>query len=281
MKFKVIFILFNVVILISFLVIYFMPLIMLGWDYTRVFWSKNWGLPVLFVGIIGLLNGYFIMNWKLFGLLEREDWPELIAYLEGKTYSKKFILPQQIRILINAYLVRSDLDAIGKLEGFLQKEREHLIPRFALAFGIPYLLRNNGAEMRDYFSRFLEIKSRDRYWIRWNYAFALILQGEREKAREVLMGITDQKKEPVLSLLTLYLMDSLKSEDEVTRNAVASGIDEIAKRFTPTTWAREVEKSKNNIQVVILSKLVEEATDWVFAEETAPRLETEGDSTVH
>ena len=274
MKFKVIFILFNVVILVSFLVIYFMPLMMLGWDYTRVFWGKNWGLPVLFVAIIGLLNGYFIANWKLFQLLEREDWPELISHLEHKIYSRKFILPHHIRILVNAYLVRSDLDAIGKLEAFMKKEKEKLIPKFALAFGIPYLLRNNGSEMKDYYSRFLEIKSRDRHWIRWNYAFSLILQGEKEKAQEALMRVVAQKTDPVLQLLTLYLLDSLRPEDHAVRASVADGADTLKNRFGPSSWAREVEKSKNNVQVVILSRLVEEATDWIFAVE-------QPESTIH
>lgn len=281
MKFKAIFILFNAVILISFLVIYFMPLIMLGWDYTRVFWEKNWGLPVLFVAIIGLLNGYFVMNWKLFHLLEREDWPELILFLEEKVYSKKLVFRQQVRILINAYLVQSNLDAIGKLESYLKREKENMIPRFALAFGVPYLLRNNGEEMTEYFSRFLEIKSKDRYWIRWNYGFAFILQGEREKAEAALLRAAGQKREPVLSLLTFCLLDSLKPEDRETNAVVANGITELRKRFSPATWTREVEKSKNNIQVVILSRLVEEATDWLFAIEESPQGKSDSESTVH
>ncbi len=69
MKFKTIFILFNAVIIFSFLIIYFMPLMMLGWEYATVFWSKNWFLPLLFAGVLALLNTYFISNWKLFSLL--------------------------------------------------------------------------------------------------------------------------------------------------------------------------------------------------------------------
>ena len=73
MKFRLIFIVFNVVLVISFLVIYVTPLLILGWSYTRIFWANNWYLPVIFVGIIGVLNAYFASNRKLFRLLENED----------------------------------------------------------------------------------------------------------------------------------------------------------------------------------------------------------------
>ena len=48
MKFKTIFILFNIVIIASFAIIFFMPLMMLGWDYTAIFWKNNWFLPIVF-----------------------------------------------------------------------------------------------------------------------------------------------------------------------------------------------------------------------------------------
>ena len=269
MKFKIIFILFNIVILVSFLVIYFMPLIMLGWDYTKVFWSRNWGLPVLFVAIIGLLNAYFVFNWKLFTLLEREDWPSLITYLERRIFEKKIIITQQVRILVNAYLVRSDLDAIAKLEEFIKEQKPNVLSRFALIFGLPYLLRNDSDEMAAYFAGFVGQKGKDGTWIRWNYAFALVLQGKKDEAEQMLGGVCAEQGEPVLSLLSAYLLESLQPEDGSRRRLVEDGRNRLKKRYTPTLWAREVEKSRNNVQVVILAKLVEEATDWLFGEEKA------------
>jgi hypothetical protein len=265
MKFKFIFILFNLIILLSFLAIYFMPLIMLGWDYTKVFWGRNWGLPLFFISVIGLLNAYFILNWKVFTLLEREDWPALIAHLEHRIYEKKLIFGQQVKILINAYLVRSELDAIGKLESFIRDRKPKLLPKSALAFGIPHLLRNDSIAMERYFSQFIHIRGRDGAWVRWNYAFALILKGEKEESEAVLAGVCAEKTEPVLSLLSIYLLHSLKPAPE--RGTLAqNGRIRIKSRYTQNQWAREVERSKSSVQIVILQKLVEEATGWLFAE---------------
>ncbi len=78
MKFKAIYILFNVVLVVSFLVIFLMPVFLLGSDYFSLFWTRNWVIAVVFVVTLAALNTYFLLNWGLFTRLEREDWPGLI-----------------------------------------------------------------------------------------------------------------------------------------------------------------------------------------------------------
>ena len=274
MRFKLIFILFNFVILVSFLAIYFMPLIMLGFDYAKVFWGRNWGLPLLFLAIIGLLNTYFIFNWRLFTLLEREDWPQLITYLERRIYEKRLFVSQHVKILANAYLVRSDLDAIGKLEDFIAEHKPNLQPRFALVFGVPYLLRNDPDEMERYFSRFVDYNGRDGSWLRWSYAFALILGGKKEEAEATLADICKEKTEPVLMLLSAYLLHSIRpAADHVP--LMEENRARLEKRYTRDQWTREVERSKTSVHVVILQKLIEEATEWLFAANRADEENTE------
>ena len=265
MKFKFIFILFNLVIVASFLAIYFMPLIMVDWDHAKVFWSRNWGLPALFLAILSLINTYFILNWRMFTLLEAEDWPALIVHIERRIYAKKMIISQQVKILTNAYLVRSDLEAIRKLEDFLRAHKAKVLPKFALSFGIPYLLQNDAEEMKRYFSGFADMKGRDGSWMRWNYAFALILQGDSQGAEATLVLLCSEKTEPVLTLLTIYLLHSLKPEAE-NSSLVEEKRGGLRKKYTREQWKREIERSKDSVQVVILQKLVEEATGWLYGD---------------
>jgi hypothetical protein len=42
MKFKAIFILFNGALILSFLLIFFMPFFLLGADFFSLFWTRNW-----------------------------------------------------------------------------------------------------------------------------------------------------------------------------------------------------------------------------------------------
>lgn len=264
MKFKTIFILFNAVIIFSFLIIYFMPLMMLGWEYTTVFWSKNWFLPLLFAGVLALLNTYFISNWKLFNLLEREEWNDLIVMLEEAVFEKKKFKSQYIRILINAYLVKSDIERIRKLEQHLREHSPKKLNSHAIPFGIPYLLKNDPEEMETYFGSLRKsVKGPDKQWMDWNYAFTLLMKEKKEDAKVLLLEIHNNVKEPVLKLLTVYLLDAFSSIDSEIKKKVVERIREIRKRFSPSEWEREVEKSKNNVEVVILSKLIDEASSWM------------------
>jgi len=265
-KFRLIFIIFNVVLVVSFLFIYLMPLIVLGWDYTRLFWKNNWFLPIIFVVIIGALNLYFALNWRLFQLLEREDWNGLVEYLEKQVYERHRIRKQYIRILTNGYLVNSRSDDIEKLASHVGEKNPRLLVEFGLLFGIPHLLRNDPATMESYFGGLLAKGNLpNRNWIQWNHAFALMLLKRQEEARVELVEIARNEKEAVLLLLSLYLLDAYGESDPETGRIVADGKVALKNRFTPTTWQREVERAKDNVEVVILTKLVQEATEWLFS----------------
>lgn len=280
-KFRLIFILFNVVIVVSFLIIYFMPLAMLGWEYTRVFWSTNWGLPLLFIGIIGILNAYFVFNWKLFHLLEAEDWRGLINHLEHRIYEKNIILAQQVRILVNAYLVQSNVDAIEELEQHIRAKRPRLMRRLLLVLGLPYMLRNDPDAMEGYYGEFIDVRGRRGRWARWNYAFALMLQGKHQEARDVLVGLAEVTKNSVLKLLVLYLLDSLKIDDPGAREIVVNGTERLRSKYSRSAWTDEVDRARSNVQVVILARLVDEATEWLFREDEPVRVEPDEGDVIH
>lgn len=269
MKFKIIFIIFNIVIVVSFLFIFFMPAIFLGWEYSRLFWSSNWILGVAFVAVLGGLNGYFLSNWKLFGHLEREDWSGLIEYLEDQIYRNKRFNRQRIRILINAYIVSSRTEGISKLEEFLREERPEIVPRFSLALGVPHLLKNDPLDMELFYGELKDKKeTKDRLWVRWSYAFALMLGKKSEMARNELLSITDEAKDPILRLLTAYLLDAYASQDQDVRNVVLETVRAVTRAYTAASWRKEVERRRSSIQIVVLSKLIDDATAWAFNTKT-------------
>lgn len=269
MKFKTIFILFNIVIIISFLIIYLMPLFMLGWEYTSVFWSKNWFLPVIFVAVIGGLNAYFISNWTLFRHLEAEEWEPLIEYLEAKIYSEEKIRAQYVRVLINAYLVRGRAGEISRLQEKVSEKKPKLVEQFALQFGIPYILENDSAGMKEFFGRFLEKRrTREGQWLRWNYAFACFLEEEKEEAKAQLLPLAREAKDPLLKILSLYLLDPFSSSEEEARGVVAAGTKNLLDKYTRESWEKEINRGKDNVYIVILSRLLGEATEWLFNKKT-------------
>ncbi|MFP4363697.1 MAG: hypothetical protein ACLFR1_07485 [Spirochaetia bacterium] len=267
MKFKTIFIIFNTVIIFSFLFIFLMPLFILGTEYAFLFWSQNWYLALLFLVVIIVLNSYFAKNWKLFSLLEQEDWPHLQDFLEQKIYNQKRIRNQYVRLLINTYIVTSSLAGISRLETFLREHKPKLVKRYALSLGMPYLLKNEAKKTQEYFGEFLHGKGvKNLGWIKWNYSFALILQNKTEEAKDYLLSVLESTNDHVLFLLTAYMLDAFSSSDETIRQEVSKARELIQDKYTPAGLEREVEKHRENIQVVILSKLIQDAADWVFSE---------------
>ena len=204
MKMKAIFILLNVVLVLAFLVIFFTPLLLLGGDWFSLFWSRNWPIAVVFIVTLGGVDGYFLLNWRLFRGLEREDWAGVAGFLEQRIFRKGRVLQAHVRLLLNTYLVTSNTEGILALEAYLAEKKPEAIRRFSLQFGIPHLLAKDPKDPESFFRGLLDSpRVSDRDWVRWNHAFSLLQMKEAGEARKELAALADSVSDEVLLLLTL------------------------------------------------------------------------------
>ncbi len=265
MKFRILFALFNFVIVAAFALIVLMPVMVLGWEYSQVFWRGNWPVAIVFVAVLGGLNTYFGINWRLFTLLEREDWQGLIDHLEEKTLVKNRLGRQRLSVLINAYMVTGATDKITELEIRLREIDPAWVSRFPVEFGIPYLLKNDAPAMEQFYG---EMKERSNcpepVWVRWNYGFALILQGKFDEARAVLMSIANETRNPVQQLLIAYLLDNVAVHDQSARSVVGKLKSTLQSHYHGDRWERELERHRSDLQVLVLSKMIADASRWAF-----------------
>ena len=265
MKFRVLFVIFNIVILASFALIFFMPAFVLGWEYIRVFWAGNWPMGAVFVVVLGGLNGYFAYNWRVFALLEQEDWDGLIAHLETAAYEHKRLTRQRARMLINSYVVTGRLDRIRDLERFVRTEQPRLLPKLAVEFGVPYLLSNDGHEMVEYYGGIKDSpRVAEPMWIRWAYAFGLMMDSRRDEARDELSCVLRNSSDLLLRSLTAHMLQPFSDQDERVRGLVDDTRTSIRNKYTRDRIDRELERQRPNLQVLFLSSRIEEARDWVF-----------------
>jgi hypothetical protein len=271
MKFKTIFFLFNAFIIVSFLLISLVPLLFLGAEYSIIFWSRNWIISALFFLFIGALDAYFIYNWKLFTLLEKEDWPLLISYLEEEIYKKKRFTKRNLSLIINAYLSVSNLDKVKRLETEIRSASPKMLPQFALYLGTPYILENDLEHCVSYYAEFKDNPDvRFPGWIKWCYAFALVSRKEIEQAKTVFVSLLDTTKDDILILLTLYFlqnMDNLLEEEKKIR------FSEKKKHFLEhysdhKEWDKVIQKkSEENLLILLLSSLTKNAWYWITDQE--------------
>jgi len=274
MKFRTIFILFNVVIVVSFLFVFLLPFFLLGPEYSLGFWKGNWYLALLFILLIGGLNAFFLANRRVFVLVEREDWGALSAHLVERIFSGKRYGTREVRLLVNAYLLQSDVGGIERLEAELAARKPALLRANALLFGVTRLLRNKPDQAETFLAAYLD--SRDveaRAWLRFDYAFSLVLQSRVAEALGFLREGCSSR-DAVLALLAAYLLGSLGlvAAPEADRPALGELVEatrrRLLRRFPGQSWPREVERAKSEVHIVILSKLIDDAGRWLFS---APR----------
>jgi hypothetical protein len=271
MKFRTIFILFNVVILTSFLFVFLLPLFLLGAGSSLAFWKGNWYLALLFLALLAGLNSFFLLNRKTFLLVEREDWGGLSAHLAGLMFPKARFSSSKVRLLVNAYLLQSDIEGIEALERELSSRRPELLRRNALLFGVTRLLRNRSGEAEAFFAAYLDAKDvESRPWLRFNYGFSLVLQ---KRAAQALPYLEEGSlaRDPVLSLLGSYLLGSVGAaslDDEAERLRVSTQAEasreKLRARYTSAQWSKEVERAKSEVHIVILSRLIDDAGRWLY-----------------
>jgi hypothetical protein len=271
MKFRTIFILFNVVILASFLFVFLLPIMLLGPSSSLEFWKGNWYLALLFLALLGGLNAFFLANRKTFVLVEREDWSALSAHLVALMFPKGRFSMSRVRLLVNAYLLQSDIAGIERLEAELGAKRPDILRKNALLFGVTRLLRNRSDEAEAFFGRYLDAKDAEsRDWLRFDYGFSLVLQKKGAPAIPYLEeGLSS--RDSVLCLLAAYLLGSIgvgSAPDAAAGASLAAEADSartrLRKRYASSKWNKEVERAKSEVHIVILSKLIDDAGRWLY-----------------
>jgi hypothetical protein len=263
-RFRVLFALFNIVILAACAVIAVLPLVVMGGEYADLFWRSIWPLGIVMVVLLAAINTYFGVNWRLFGLIEREDWSGLIDYLEADVTSGRRAGSRRVHYLIYAYVGTEQPERITVLEHKLREHRPSLVGRFALEFGVPYLLRNEPAAMERYYGEMTErADCSEPLWVRWGYAFALSQQRRNDDARAELSVIAPEAKDPILKLLTAYLLDTIGARDE-TRIMVNQLRSQVRSQLAGQRWERELERRRASLHVLVLLRLISDARAWAF-----------------
>ena len=268
MKLKTILIIFNVLIGLSFLFVFLMPAFFLGWDYAGVFWKTNWYLAVLFAAVFVILNTYFAGNWKLFSALEREDWRAVSEVLEQRVYKRRDYSRGNVRLLVNAYVVLSEIEKISALETELRKKSYRAMKKNALVLGIPHLLSNDGAEIASYYGEFIDQNgATESDWMRWCNAFGLMLQQRTEDARYALKELCAHAKDTIVRGLSAYLLDAYAQHDTEDTDRISNCRKEITDRYDRSRWRNKVENERANLYVLILGKLIRDVEEWLYGEQ--------------
>lgn len=272
MKFKSVFILFNIAVGASFLFVFAMPFFALGGEYAFTFWKSNWPLAAALVLVLAAIDGFFALNWQLFALLEREDWPALAHYLEERVVRKGRWNGRLVRLLANTHLVLSDTQAVGELEAKVAAARPRLLDANALVFGVARVLRNDPAGAAAFFkARRSAARRENADWIEWYYAFSLLLDRRFAEAGDILLPLSAKARDGIVTGLCASFLGgavarAVPEKAAEYETAAKNAGDRVRVRFADrTSWDNEVAKARTEIHVVVLTKSIDEAAERLYA----------------
>lgn len=274
MKVTSILILFNVIIFLFLGFVFMAPLFILGFEEGRYFWLHVWPLTLLLVLLLTGLDICYLLNRRLFLLLEKEDWPALIQYLEGRIFRKGRYFSPLVRLLANTYLVLSDSASVIALENKAHIAKPETVEKNALIFGAARILsKNYSAAIRFFAERLEHDKGKDpqkRCWLQWYHGFALLLEAQYAPAAEIFKTLAQTCKDALVTGLAAFFLGErtavyLPGQTYLLNNLAAGGRERVRKALpSRAAWDKELSKVQTEVHAAILSRFLQETSGWLY-----------------
>jgi len=228
-------------------------------------------LVIFMVVILVFMGLFFFSNYRLFSLLEREDWPALSFYLEKQVYEKGRYSSRNVRLLASSYLVVSDYPSVIKLEKKILTVNPSLIRKNVLVFGSARILSGNHKESAAFFKTYADKCNGDEnQWVKWFYGFSLLLSGDFSSAEaEFSLLAVSSDNALVTGLSSNFLYNTIAKHSVKTqecKDIAESGKQRVKNTFKNfNNWINGIEKIKSDIHIAIIKKYIDETGKWIFS----------------
>jgi hypothetical protein len=283
LKFKIIFVIFYAIILAFFVFVFVVPVFVLGREFSVVFWRSAWPLALLLFLILLGMDVFYWSNHRLLYLLEREDWPALVQYLEDRIYRKGEYTSRKVQLLANTYLVLSDSRSVMALESKVAVAKPRLVDANLLLFGAARILGRDYAGAVRFFAEHQVSPSEKKghlpadhptsAWAAWYYGFALLLNTQYALAAEAFMETAKTSEDGALTALAACFLAeplhrALPNRGLELMTAALDGRNRVLGALPDrAAWDKEIARVKSEVYTMVLSKYIDEAAQWMYSKE--------------
>lgn len=269
MKFKVLVIFLNIVLITFFISIFVLPFFLDSID-IKTFFSQYWFFAPIFLAIILAINILYARNKNVIGNVESGDWTALAHSLEHEVFDKKHASFQNVKLLAEVQLLLSDFAGLQRLELFVRNNKSEYLPRLASKFAGAKLLSGQYNELYTFTSNLVKSGKKDDPWIVFYVPFSLQMLKEHKAASEGFGALLDTFSEPLLSAMVAYFYyEVLKRYCSLTHEENAAKVqavrDNIKSRYSLQTWKAYTVKQMQEIHVLVFKKVIADCTTWLFA----------------
>jgi hypothetical protein len=287
LKFNVVIVLSNVVLLFFILLGFLFPFVALGPRSAGVFWQSAWPVAVFLFLVMIAMNLFYALNFRLYHLLEREDWPALVGYLEKRIIEKGRCHSFGVRLLANTYLLLSDNEAFANLENKVAAVKPALLENLALVFGTGRLIRRDYAGAVRFFDDRLAARDKKKrapgaanaavrsapaesLWLFWYSGFALLFNARYAAAAERFAELARTTKDPMVTALAAWFLERILvkalPEQQGEFAVLAEDARKRVKILLPrrSAWDKKTETIRDEIYAIPISGYLQSIADWLY-----------------
>ena len=271
MKLKVLMIIFNVVLLTIFFTVLSFSFFTAGTEFIGSFFKNYWIFVLFFMFLFLGMNIFFITNRKLITTLESDDWPALSLYLETEIFEKHHLTAKKVRLLCEISILLGDFEILKRLERVLEEYKPEYIRTFASRFAAAKLLSNDYQGLAEFMARTVVQPHETSPWIPFYDAFSAQMLRCYREAAEKFSRMLETEQEPLVRLLGVYFMAyglyhylGIDKDDADKRIEAEK---RKLKKHSLQYWKKYVQKEKQNIHVLVLTKAIDDALIWLFKED--------------
>jgi len=273
LKFKYLAIAFIIIIVLIILVTVLFPLL-LSWLQTSFFTvDLRYVIIPLFVFMalfLASISIFFLLNYRLLSLLEREDWPALAYYLEQKVFIKKRYKHRYVKLLASSYLVISDFSSVIKLESKAMLANPSVVSKNVLLFGCARVLNGNHAETMAFFrSHLAKCSKKDNHWVRWYHGFSSLLTETFGTAESEFSFLSIASKDALITGLSAYFLSCTVEKRSINpqkcHDTAETGKQRVRKAINSfNEWINEAKKHGTDVHIAIIKKYIDESGKWLY-----------------
>ena len=271
MKFKFVFILFSLTMLLLLLIFIFLPLVLLGPSFSLSYWRANWPLLLIWLLLFTGFNIFYFTNKRLFLLLEKEDWPAIVHYLENEVFKKGRYSSRLVRLLAISYLVLSDTDGMLNLENKAAIAKPALLDANVLIFGAGRILGKDFSGAARFFeARKYTAKPKLKEWVSWYLGFSFLLDYRLQGAADEFSFLARESKNAVVTALSSFFLSETLARVLPEKETELLEISSIGKNralgILPDTekWKQAISKISTEIHAAIISKYIDGTGRWLY-----------------
>jgi hypothetical protein len=248
-------------------------MMLLGPEASAAIWNVTWPIFIIMALLLVGVVVFFMINYRLFTLLEREDWPALAYYLEQKIYGKNQYSSRNVRLLATSYLVITDYKSVLQLENRALIAKPSAVEENILVFGVARVLSGNYKEAAGFFMTYLEKgKTKEEQWLRWFYGFSQMLARVFAQAELEFKSLAISSSNLMITGLSSYFLYnnlakySLKPVE--CRSVADNGKERVKKSLVNLKgWIKEKKRIEMEIHATIIMKYINEAEAWLYKQD--------------